>query len=133
LESWKNHQHSDKPNRDWKNKKNKGKPDSKDCPSKATKANLSPESACPVHGSKGPKSHLWGSCALNPENKDHKDLDKFQPKKGKGKPKPTGNETHIVEAQVLMPSNDDPMVSVKVNNVSNSILTIGKPSFCLED
>jgi len=28
---------------------------------------------CPVHG-----GHKWGSCTLNPKNKDSKDLDKFR-------------------------------------------------------
>jgi len=46
----------------------------------------------------------WSMCAFNPKNKDHKDLDKFCPKKGKGKPKPEvktkANIVETVEMQV---------------------------------
>jgi len=55
--------------------------------------NLHDEDLCPVHETKGAKPHPWGECALNPKNKDCKDLDKYRPKSNKDKT-PSVTEIH---------------------------------------
>jgi len=48
-----------------------------------TPVSLPADTACPING----HFHLRNARAFNPINKDQKDLDKFHPKKGKGKVK----------------------------------------------
>jgi len=106
-EAWKKRKATDqgdeKSGCNWKKRKGKDKsnPQKGSDKPKPVEANIPKNAACPVHGNKGNNPHTWGECAMNPENKDHKDLDKFRPKKGKGKgqPKTDANtsETHNVE------------------------------------
>jgi len=58
--------------------------------------NLKDDDLCPVHETKGAQPHPCGECALNPRNKDHKDLNKYFPKPNKGKTPPTA-EIHTAE------------------------------------
>jgi len=85
----------------WKKRKNKNgkipnKPNTNTANKNAIEHHVPDNAICIIHGNKGPTPHVWGCCAMNPKNKDDKELDKYRPKKG-GKKNPR-NEAHNIEA-----------------------------------
>ena len=70
----------------WKKRKNKNgkipnKPNTNTANKDAIEHHVPDNSICIIHGNKGPTPHVWGCCAMNPKNKDDKELDKYRPKK----------------------------------------------------
>jgi len=113
----------------WKKKK-KNTTDSDGKKQKKPPASLSKVSkdlSCPVHG-----NHIWGGCALNPENKDNKELDKFRPKKqNKNSDRKETHNVEFAEEPLQNTNNTEVVNEVNMTDASDDN-AIDKPTNAFE-